>query len=63
MLAEKTDAHSWQLTTINLLEARKELMQLSLDHNLNIQSLQEGGSLEELFRKLTTVESATEKLI
>jgi ABC-2 type transport system ATP-binding protein len=52
--AEKTDAYSWQLTTRNLFEARKELMQLSLDHQLNIQSLQEGGSLEELFRKLTT---------
>lgn len=55
--AEKTDAHSWQLTTSNLIEARKELMQLSIDHHLNIQSLQEGGSLEALFRKLTTAES------
>jgi ABC-2 type transport system ATP-binding protein len=61
--AEKTDGQTWQLTTSNLFEARKELMQLSLDHNLNIQSLQEGGSLEALFRKLTTVENATEKLI
>ncbi|HSC54872.1 MAG TPA: gliding motility-associated ABC transporter ATP-binding subunit GldA [Phnomibacter sp.] len=54
LLAEKTDAYNWQLTTQNLAAARKELMQLALDHNLNIQSLQEGGSLEELFRKLTT---------
>lgn len=53
-LAEKTDAYNWQLTTKNLAAARKELMQMALDHNLNIQSLQEGGSLEELFRKLTT---------
>jgi ABC-2 type transport system ATP-binding protein len=33
---------------------RKQLLELSLQHNLNIVSLQsEGQSLEEVFRKLT----------
>jgi hypothetical protein len=35
-------------------------MQLALQQNLNIQSLQQGGSLEELFRKLTTQAAAAE---
>lgn len=57
---EKIDAHTWELAAADTAEARKELMQLALQQNLNIQSLQQGGSLEELFRKLTTQAAAAE---
>ncbi|MCU0395540.1 MAG: gliding motility-associated ABC transporter ATP-binding subunit GldA [Chitinophagaceae bacterium] len=57
---EKIDAHTWELAAADTAEARKELMQLALQQNLNIQSLQQGGSLEELFRKLTTQAATAE---
>lgn len=45
---------SWKLQTSNADEARKQLMQLALSHNLDIISLQtEGGNLEDIFRMLT----------
>jgi ABC-2 type transport system ATP-binding protein len=45
---------SWKLATPNPESVRKQLMQLSLQHNLNIVSLQSGEqSLEEVFRSLT----------
>lgn len=50
----KTDTYSWQITAGDATEVRRQLLELSLQHNLNIVSLQtEGGSLEEIFRSLT----------
>ena len=44
----------WKLQTGNPESVRKQLMQLSLQHNLNIVSLQsESQSLEDVFRNLT----------
>ena len=45
---------NWQLATSNPESVRKQLLELSLQHNLNIVSLQsESHSLEEVFRNLT----------
>ncbi len=45
----------WQLATDNPESVRKQLLELSLQHNLNIVSLQsESHSLEEVFRNLTS---------
>jgi ABC-2 type transport system ATP-binding protein len=45
---------SWKLQTHNPESVRKQLIQLSLQHNLNIVSLQSGEqSLEDVFRSLT----------
>jgi ABC-2 type transport system ATP-binding protein len=50
----KLDAQSWSIETDDPETVRKELVQLSLQHNLNIVSLQsENQSLEEVFRTLT----------
>lgn len=50
----KINTHTWQLQTADTTIARKQLMELALQHNLNIVQLQnEGGNLEELFRSLT----------
>ncbi len=50
----KENDSTWKLTSNNVNEARKQLMQLALNENLNITSLQtEGSSLEEIFRSLT----------
>lgn len=50
----KTDANNWQLATDNPDQLRKQIFELSLQHNLNIVSLQsESQSLEEVFRSLT----------
>ncbi len=50
----KLDAYTWQINTIKPEELRKQLLELSLQHNLNIVSLQtEGSSLEDVFRSLT----------
>lgn len=51
---EKLDTYTWQIQTHEPALARKQLMQMALDEQLNISSLSEGGSLEELFRQLTT---------
>lgn len=52
--AKKTDNYTWQIESANTNEVKKQLLELSLLHNLNIVSLQtEGGSLEEIFRNLT----------
>lgn len=51
---EKINTHTWLLKTIDATEARKQLLELSLKENLNIESLQtEGNSLEDIFRQLT----------
>jgi ABC-2 type transport system ATP-binding protein len=49
----KIDSHSWQLACTDAGKARRQIMQLSIDQNLNITSIQEGGSLESIFRGLT----------
>lgn len=50
----KIDTYTWTIETENPDAVRKGLVQLSLDHNLNIVSLQsESKSLEEVFRHLT----------
>jgi ABC-2 type transport system ATP-binding protein len=51
----KLDPYTWQVATEKPEELRKQLLELSLQHNLNIVSLQtEGSSLEDVFRSLTT---------
>jgi ABC-2 type transport system ATP-binding protein len=50
----KVDSHTWQVTTSKPEELRKQVLEMSLQHNLNIVSLQtEGSSLEDVFRSLT----------
>lgn len=50
----KINATTWQLTTKKANEARKQVLQLSVDHNLNIVSLQdESANLEHVFRDVT----------
>lgn len=50
----KVDANTWQISTKKPEELRKQLLELSLQQNLNIVSLQtEGSSLEDVFRQLT----------
>jgi len=49
------DGLTWTLGTTNPDFLRKQLMELSLQHNLNIVSLQsESSSLEDIFRELTS---------
>ena len=44
----------WQLAGADVSTIRKQVMQLALDKNLNIISMQEGGgTLEDIFRELT----------
>lgn len=51
----RIDANNWQLATDDPEQLRKQIMQLSLQHNLNIVSLHsESQSLEDVFRLLTT---------
>ncbi|HEY8387700.1 MAG TPA: gliding motility-associated ABC transporter ATP-binding subunit GldA [Parasegetibacter sp.] len=52
--AEKTDSFTWELKTSDAGLLRQQLMELALQHKLNIVSLQSGSSnLEEIFRELT----------
>lgn len=52
----KLDTHQWQLATEAPEQLRKQLLEMALQHNLNIVSLQtEGNSLEDIFRQLTKV--------
>jgi ABC-2 type transport system ATP-binding protein len=54
-LVDKVDANHWNLQTLEPEQVRKALLQLALEHNLNIVSLQtQSESLEEIFRSLTT---------
>ncbi len=53
-----TEANSWKITTANPEQLRKQLLELSLEKNLNIVSLQSGNqSLEDVFRSLTGKEA------
>ncbi|MDF2186955.1 gliding motility-associated ABC transporter ATP-binding subunit GldA [Paraflavitalea sp. CAU 1676] len=50
----KINTNEWELVCNNVQEARRQLMELALQQNLNIVSLQSGTqSLEEVFRSLT----------
>ncbi|NTS40881.1 gliding motility-associated ABC transporter ATP-binding subunit GldA [Flavisolibacter sp. BT320] len=50
----KIDTHTWTMETSEPETVRKQLLQLALEQNLNIVSLQsESQSLEEVFRGLT----------
>jgi ABC-2 type transport system ATP-binding protein len=52
--AEKKDANTWIIDTRDTDALNKQLMELALQHNLNIVSLQtESLNLEEVFRSLT----------
>jgi ABC-2 type transport system ATP-binding protein len=55
---EKIDTHTWEITFANVAEGRKAVMQMALDQNLNINSLQQSGSLEDVFRELTSREKS-----
>jgi ABC-2 type transport system ATP-binding protein len=50
----KITTYEWELICTDTTEAKRQLLELSLQQNLNIVSLQSGGqSLEEVFRSLT----------
>jgi ABC-2 type transport system ATP-binding protein len=54
----KITPYQWELKSEKTEEVKKQLMELSLQHNLNIVSLQnESRSLEEVFRSLTKSDS------
>ena len=56
---DKIDTYHWNIETVAPEAVRKALLQLSIEHNLNIESLQtQSESLEEIFRSLTTAEKA-----
>jgi ABC-2 type transport system ATP-binding protein len=47
-------ANEWELACTNATEVRKGLMEMALQHNLNIVSLQSAEQrLEDVFRNLT----------
>jgi ABC-2 type transport system ATP-binding protein len=50
---DKIDAYTWEINDSDAAQARKALMQMAVENNFSIVSLQQGGSLEELFRSLT----------
>ncbi|HMH32667.1 MAG TPA: gliding motility-associated ABC transporter ATP-binding subunit GldA [Puia sp.] len=51
----KIDDHQWDIETKEPEEVKKQLLELALQNNLNIVSLQsENQSLEDVFRSLTT---------
>ncbi|MCF1716983.1 gliding motility-associated ABC transporter ATP-binding subunit GldA [Flavihumibacter sp. RY-1] len=51
---QKINAFEWQLEAADPVEAKKQLLALSVEHNLNIVSLQSSDqSLEDVFRSLT----------
>lgn len=50
----KINTSEWELICTDVTEAKRQLLELALQHNLNIVSLQTGGqSLEDVFRSLT----------
>ncbi len=54
---DKISATQWQLAGADVVAIRKQVMQLALDKNLSIVSMQEaGGTLEDIFRQLTLAE-------
>jgi ABC-2 type transport system ATP-binding protein len=54
-VVNKTDTYNWSIETDEPDALRKQILEMSLQHNLNIVSLHsESQSLEEVFRMLTT---------
>ncbi len=53
---QQTSPGYWQLAGDDVAFIRRQVMQLALDKNLSVISLQEGGSLEDVFRQLTGTE-------
>jgi ABC-2 type transport system ATP-binding protein len=52
--ANKISTYEWELECRDAKEAQRQIMELALQENLNIVSLQSGGqSLEDVFRSLT----------
>lgn len=50
----RTDSNSWKIETDDAEGLRKQILQMAIEHNLNIVSLQSGSkSLEDVFRSLT----------
>lgn len=54
MRIEKLDTYTWEIMVSDSAEGRKAIMQMALNHGFTINSLQQAGSLEEVFRMLTT---------
>lgn len=55
----KLSTYEWELVCTDANEAKRQLLELALQHNLNIISLQSGGqSLEDVFRSLTNTATA-----
>lgn len=55
----KISTNEWELVCTDANEAKRQLLELALQQNLNIVSLQSGGqSLEEVFRSLTGVSNS-----
>jgi ABC-2 type transport system ATP-binding protein len=55
----KLNTNEWLVTANDIKEAGKQIMELSLQHNLNITSLQSGNqTLEDVFRELTNSANA-----
>jgi ABC-2 type transport system ATP-binding protein len=53
----KVSDNEWELTCTNMNDVKRLLLELSLQHNLNIVSLQSGEQrLEEVFRNLTNTD-------
>lgn len=53
----QSDPNNWSLATDHPEQLRKQVLQLAMDHNLNVVSLHsESQSLEEVFRSLTKSE-------
>ena len=49
----KLDAYNWEIVPADMANARKQVMHMAIDNNLNIVAIQEGGNLEAIFRSLT----------
>ncbi|OQP67920.1 gliding motility-associated ABC transporter ATP-binding subunit GldA [Niastella populi] len=55
----KLGTYEWELVCRDASDAKRQLLELALQHNLNIVSLQSGGqSLEDVFRSLTNTATA-----
>ncbi len=51
---EQVTVHTWKITSKEPAEVRKQILQLAVERNLNIVSLEtEGSNLEDIFRSLT----------
>jgi ABC-2 type transport system ATP-binding protein len=58
---DKIDTNTWHIETDNPEAVRKAVLALSIEHNLNIMSLQTySESLEDIFRTLTTQTAGTQ---